>query len=145
MVVIRLARQGAKKSPFYHVVVIDSRKRREGRPLERVGYSNPVARGQAKALVLNMDRIKHWTGQGAQMSDTVARLVKGYHPEQTLAQTPAANDANPKTAKVATVKAETAKPETTKVDTAKAETTEPKAAEVEAVKTAAAKDDADKA
>ena len=56
MVVIRLARQGAKKSPFYHVVVIDSRKRREGRPLERVGYSNPVARGQAKALVLDMDR-----------------------------------------------------------------------------------------
>jgi small subunit ribosomal protein S16 len=85
-----------------------------------LGYSNPVARGQAKALELNLDRIKHWTDQGAQMSDTVARLVKGYNPEQAA---PAANDAKAKaeTTKTATVKADAAKDETTKAAAAKAD------------------------
>ena len=78
MVVIRLARHGAKKNPFYHVVVTDSRNRREGRPLERVGSNNPVARGQEPELVMNLERIEHWIKQGAKPSDTVARLIKQY-------------------------------------------------------------------
>ena len=76
MVVIRLSRHGAKKKPFYHVVVTDSRNKRDGRPIERVGSSNPVARGNAPALTLDLERIAHWQAQGAQLSDTVARLVK---------------------------------------------------------------------
>jgi small subunit ribosomal protein S16 len=76
MVVIRLARGGAKNRPFYSVVVADSRNRRDGRFIERVGFYNPVAREGQEALRLNMDRITHWTGNGAQLSDAVAKLVK---------------------------------------------------------------------
>jgi small subunit ribosomal protein S16 len=76
MVVIRLARGGAKKRPFYNVVVADSRNRRDGRFIERVGYYNPVASGNETSLNLSMERITHWQGQGARMSDTVAMLVK---------------------------------------------------------------------
>jgi small subunit ribosomal protein S16 len=78
MVVIRLARSGAKKRPFYHVVVADRRCARDGRFIERVGFSNPVARGQAQKLLLNRERIAHWVSQGAQLSQTVASLVKGW-------------------------------------------------------------------
>jgi small subunit ribosomal protein S16 len=76
MVVIRLARGGAKKRPFYHVVATDSRNKRDGRYIERLGYFNPAASGQAQRLELQLDRIEHWKSVGAQMSDRVASLVK---------------------------------------------------------------------
>ena len=76
MVKIRLARSGAKKRPFYHVVVTDSRNARDGRYIERVGFFNPVARGQEVKLRIDTDRIDHWVGQGAQTSDRVAKLIE---------------------------------------------------------------------
>ncbi|MDR9467548.1 30S ribosomal protein S16 [Marinospirillum sp.] len=76
MVTIRLARGGAKKRPFYHVHVTDSRKARDGRYIERLGFFNPVARGDAERLRLDLDRLQHWVGQGAQLSDRVAKLAK---------------------------------------------------------------------
>lgn len=76
MVTIRLARGGAKKRPFYHVVVTDSRNRRDGRFIERLGFFNPIARGQEERLRLDSDRIKHWLDQGAQTSERVAKLIK---------------------------------------------------------------------
>ncbi len=76
MVTIRLSRGGAKKNPFYHVVVTDSRSRRDGRYIERVGFFNPMARGAEKELELNLDRVDHWVGQGAGTSDRVNQLIK---------------------------------------------------------------------
>ncbi len=78
MVVIRLARAGAKKKPFYHVVVADKRFSRDGRFIEKVGYFNPVARAQAVRLELQRERIEHWVKQGAQASERVAQLIKMY-------------------------------------------------------------------
>lgn len=78
MVVIRLSRGGAKKRPFYNMVVTDSRNRRDGRFVERVGFYNPVASGNAEGLVVKMDRLTYWTDNGAQLSPTVARLVKQF-------------------------------------------------------------------
>ena len=75
MVVIRLARGGAKKRPFYNIVVADARERRDGRYLERVGFYNPMASGGEQPLRVALDRVTHWTGVGAQMSPTVKRLV----------------------------------------------------------------------
>ena len=75
MVKIRLSRGGAKKHPFYHIVVTDSRKARDGRSIERVGFFNPVARGQEERLRLNLERLDYWTGVGAQLSDRVKTLV----------------------------------------------------------------------
>ena len=76
MVVIRLARGGAKKRPFFNVVVADSRNRRDGRFIERLGFYNPIAKEGDEGLRLALDRIDHWQKQGAQLSDTVAGLVK---------------------------------------------------------------------
>lgn len=76
MVIIRLSRGGAKKRPFYNVVVADSRNRRDGCFIERVGFYNPVAAGKQEGLRLDGDRIEYWRSMGAQLSDTVARLVK---------------------------------------------------------------------
>ncbi len=76
MVTIRLSRHGAKKTPFYHIVVADSRSKRDGRSLEKVGFYNPVARGKDEALRINLERVDHWLGLGAQMSDRVKDLVK---------------------------------------------------------------------
>ncbi|MEE9493578.1 MAG: 30S ribosomal protein S16 [Gammaproteobacteria bacterium] len=76
MVTIRLARGGAKKRPFYHVVVTDSRNPRDGRYIERLGFFNPMATGQSVRLNMDVDRINHWIGQGAQPSDRVAKLIK---------------------------------------------------------------------
>lgn len=76
MVVIRLARGGAKKRPFYNIVAADRRERRDGRFLERVGFYNPVAAGQAEGLRIAFDRIDHWVSNGAQLSPTVERLVR---------------------------------------------------------------------
>lgn len=76
MVVIRLARAGAKKRPFYYVVVADSRNKRDGRYIERVGFFNPVARGQEESIRLARERVAHWIGHGALMSARVETLVK---------------------------------------------------------------------
>ncbi|TDB48824.1 30S ribosomal protein S16 [Photorhabdus khanii] len=76
MVTIRLARGGAKKRPFYQVVVTDSRNPRDGRFIERVGFFNPIATGKAETLRLDLDRIEHWVGLGATVSDRVSSLIK---------------------------------------------------------------------
>jgi len=117
MVIIRLARGGAKKTPFYNVVVADSRNRRDGRFIERVGFYNPSASANAEGLRIDLARVAHWQNNGAQLSDTVARLVK-FHakgPEAALAAK--AKDA---------------------ADAAKAEADAQAAAEAEAAKEAAA-------
>lgn len=75
MVKIRLARGGAKKQPFYHIVVTDSRNRRDGRNIERLGFFNPVARGNDERLRVNRERIDHWVEQGAQISERVSHLM----------------------------------------------------------------------
>lgn len=76
MVVIRLSRGGSKKRPFYHVVVADSRFPRDGRFIAKVGYFNPLASGEAKRLVLDLEAISAWESKGAQLSDRVSSLVK---------------------------------------------------------------------
>lgn len=76
MVVIRLARGGAKKRPFYNMVVTDSRNRRDGRFVERIGYYNPVAAENEAGLTINAERLAYWQSKGAQLSPTAARLVK---------------------------------------------------------------------
>jgi len=76
MVVIRLARGGAKKRPFYNMVVADSRTRRDGRFIERIGFYNPIATEKEEGLRIAADRLTYWQQQGAQLSPTVARLVK---------------------------------------------------------------------
>lgn len=76
MVVIRLSRGGAKGRPFFNLVVADKRNRRDGRFIERVGYYNPVAAENEKGLSVNAERLAYWQQQGAQLSPTVARLVK---------------------------------------------------------------------
>lgn len=76
MVTIRLARSGAKKRPFYHVVVTDRRNRRDGRYIERIGFFNPIASGGEVRLKLDNERIQYWLGHGAKPSDRVASLIK---------------------------------------------------------------------
>jgi small subunit ribosomal protein S16 len=76
MVKIRLARGGAKKRPFYHIVVSDQRAARDGRNIERVGYYNPVATGGEQRVVLDTARVDHWVKQGAQLTDKVRNLYK---------------------------------------------------------------------
>ncbi len=76
MVVIRLARGGSKKRPFFNIVATDSRNRRDGRFIERVGFYNPLASEKEEGLRLAQDRLAYWQGVGAQLSPTVARLVK---------------------------------------------------------------------
>jgi small subunit ribosomal protein S16 len=90
MVVIRLARGGAKKRPFYNVVVTDSRSRRDGRFIERVGFYNPIATAKEEGLRLSIDRISYWQERGAQLSDTVAGLVKRWAAGQVAAAAPVA-------------------------------------------------------
>lgn len=76
MVTIRLSRGGAKKRPFYSIVVQDSRKSRDGRFIERVGFYNPTAVGQEETVRIDKDRIDYWVGVGAQLSDRVASILK---------------------------------------------------------------------
>ena len=76
MVTIRLARAGAKKRPFYHVVATDKRKARDGRFIERLGFYNPKATDATQKLVLDMSRVEHWKSHGAQVSERVAFLLK---------------------------------------------------------------------
>lgn len=77
MVTIRLSRGGSKKRPFYHIVVTDSRNKRDGRYIERLGFFNPVAKGNEERLRLDQARVDHWVGQGAQTSERVGKLIKG--------------------------------------------------------------------
>ncbi|MEH6357522.1 MAG: 30S ribosomal protein S16 [Pseudomonadales bacterium] len=76
MVVIRLSRGGSKKRPFYHLTVADQRNARDGRFIERVGFFNPVARGQEESLRIDQERVDYWVSKGAQPSDRVATLLK---------------------------------------------------------------------
>ena len=76
MVKIRLTRGGAKKRPFYHIIVTDSRSARDGRNIERLGYYNPIAQGNEKRVELDTERLGYWVGQGAQMTDKVADLAR---------------------------------------------------------------------
>lgn len=90
MVTIRLTRRGGKNQPFYHLVVTDSRKRQGGSSLELVGFFNPVARGKEQRLRMELGRIDHWVGKGAQLSDRVKQLVASYRKQATA---PAASPA----------------------------------------------------
>ena len=78
MVTIRLARTGAKRRPFYHIVVADSRRARDGRYIERVGFFNPIATGGEERLRIEKERVDHWVSKGAQTSDRVAKLLKDH-------------------------------------------------------------------
>jgi small subunit ribosomal protein S16 len=78
MVVIRLSRAGAKKRPFYHIVVTDSRRRRDSNYIESIGYYNPIACGQEVPLHLEIEKLKHWQSVGAQLSPRVSSLVKSF-------------------------------------------------------------------
>lgn len=92
MVVIRLARGGAKKRPFFNVVVADSRRARDGRFIERLGFYDPKAPAGREALRISLERVQHWQGQGAKLSDTVSRLVKQFSAGQAgVAAQPAQN------------------------------------------------------
>lgn len=82
MVTIRLARTGAKKRPFYHIVVTDSRNKRDGRYIERVGFFNPVAVGGEEELRLDVERVEHWLDKGAKASDRVSKLLKQKQKQQ---------------------------------------------------------------
>ena len=78
MVTIRLSRGGAKKRPFYHIVVTDSRNRRDGRYIESLGYFNPIAGDSKERIRVDLPRIDYWLDQGAQTSERVKSLLKGY-------------------------------------------------------------------
>lgn len=82
MVVIRLARGGSKKRPFYHINVADSRNARDGRFIERVGLFNPIARGQEERVRISLDRVEYWLSKGAQTSERVSQLIKEYQKSQ---------------------------------------------------------------
>jgi len=85
MVIIRLSRGGAKKRPFYNIVATDSRNRRDGRFIERVGFYNPMASEGDEGLRVSLDRVKHWQDNGAQLSPAVTRLVKDFSKKQASA------------------------------------------------------------
>lgn len=83
MVVIRLARGGSKKSPFYQIVAADSRNARDSRFIEKLGYYNPIARGKATSIELDLERFDHWVKQGAQASDRVSKILKAFKKGET--------------------------------------------------------------
>ncbi len=91
MVKIRLSRGGAKKKPFYHIVVADIRARRDGRSIERLGFFDPVAQGKSERLRLDLERVDHWVEQGALMTDRVAAIVRNHR--KAVAAAPAAEAA----------------------------------------------------
>ncbi|SFV82072.1 SSU ribosomal protein S16p [hydrothermal vent metagenome] len=132
MVKIRLARGGAKKKPFYSIVATDSRKRRDSGYIERIGYFNPVARGQEVRLTIEEDRLDYWTSKGAQISDRVKQLVKEFKDPSIREKRVAAQDV-----RAAAVAAKLAAEAKAKADEeAKAEA-EAKAAEAAEAKAAA--------
>jgi small subunit ribosomal protein S16 len=85
MVTIRLTRRGAKKTPFYHIVVTDSRMRQGGMTLEQVGFFNPIPTGKQRRLELQLDRVDYWVGKGAKLSERVAELAKNHRKQQAAA------------------------------------------------------------
>ena len=85
MVTIRLTRRGAKKTPFYHIVVTDSRMRQGGMTLEQVGFFNPIPTGKQRRLELKLDRVDYWVGKGARPSERVAELVKNHRKQAAAA------------------------------------------------------------
>lgn len=85
MVVIRLSRGGAKKRPFYQVVVADKRRARDGRCIERLGYFNPIAAGKEIRLHLDRERIQYWISKGAQPSERVQHLLKALEKQEAAA------------------------------------------------------------
>ncbi len=87
MVVIRLSRGGAKKRPFYNIVVSDKRNARDGRYIERIGYFNPIAAGKEVRLHLDQERVNYWVSQGAQPSDRVLTLIKTHKETATATGT----------------------------------------------------------
>lgn len=87
MVVIRLARHGGKKNPFYHVTVADKAAKRDGRFVERVGFYNPNARGQAEGLRLDLDRVDYWLSVGARPSERVKKLIETVRASQSQNET----------------------------------------------------------
>ncbi len=90
MVILRLTRGGANKRPFYHLVATDSRNRRDGRFIERLGFYNPIATEGEEGLRIALDRIEYWKGVGAQLSPAVARLVKDFTKKSGQPAAPAA-------------------------------------------------------
>ncbi len=86
MVTIRLSRGGAKARPFYHIVVCDSRRARDGRYVERVGFFSPMATANEEKLRIDLARVDYWTGVGAQLSDRVASLLKGFRRQTDVAK-----------------------------------------------------------
>ncbi len=132
MVVIRLSRGGSKKTPFFNLVVADSRNRRDGRFIERVGFYNPSASGAAEALRVDQERVNYWTGVGAQLSDTVKRLVKLHSTgPEGMAKAKAKDEAKADAAKAKVAAAEAAKAKAA-ADAAEAEAEAKAAAEKEA-------------
>ncbi len=112
MLVIRMSRHGAKKRPFYHIVVADSRAPRDGRFVEKVGTYNPMLpREDAKRVVLEIERVKHWLGVGAQPSERVARFlhVAGLGEKPTVRETPKKSAPRAKTQERLKLEAEKAK------------------------------------
>lgn len=93
MVSIRLSRTGAKKRPFYHVVVTDSRTSRDGRFIERLGFYNPIATEQEEKLRIDHDRVAYWTSKGAKASSAVCKLLNQSQQATTQATTQAAASA----------------------------------------------------
>lgn len=85
MVTIRLTRRGAKKTPFYHIVVTDSRMRQGGMTLEQLGFFNPIPTGKQRRLELKLDRVDYWVGKGAKLSERVAELTKNHRKQQAAA------------------------------------------------------------
>ena len=84
MVIIRLARGGAKKRPFYNMVVANSRNARDGRFIERVGFYNPRAVGAEESLRIQLERVEYWKSKGAQLSPTTTRLIKQFTTNKTV-------------------------------------------------------------
>ena len=93
MVTIRLARDGGKKRPFYHLVATDSRKRRDSGYLERLGFFNPVARGQEEVLRIDQERVRYWLGQGARQSERAAQLISRHARGEAMQPKPRAKPA----------------------------------------------------
>jgi small subunit ribosomal protein S16 len=121
MVVIRLSRGGSKKNPFYNVVVADSRNRRDGRFIERVGFYNPSAKLATDSLRIDDARVNHWKSNGAQLSDTVTRLVKTHAKGPEAMMAGKVKDAQKAEANKAKVVAEAAAKAKAVADAAKAE------------------------
>jgi small subunit ribosomal protein S16 len=137
MVVIRLSRGGSKKAPFFNLVVADSRNRRDGRFIERIGFYNPSARSGAEGLRVDAARVDYWVGVGAQLSDTVKRLVKLHATgPEGMEKAKAKDEEKAKTKKAAIAAAEAAKVKEA-ADAAKAEADAAAKEEADAKKAAA--------